>query len=252
MNGMSTLVVPDVVPSALEDAESLRSAVKVIANVALRKFIPDYRVIIEIACVLSPEELLALKRAYQSRFKRSLEEDVASHTKGDIRKILVALVSTFKYDGEEVNANLAISEASTLKEAIDGKAYNHEDIIRVLSTRSKAQLRATFNRYKDEHSTSITKTLLGDPVDEFLAVLRTAIRCIDSPTKYFEKVLRNAIRKVGTDEDALTRVIITHAEKDLKKIKELYYKRNSVSLDQAVGKDTSGYYKTFLLTLLGH
>lgn len=66
------------------------------------------------------------------------------------------------------------------------------------------------------------------------------------------KVVRNAVKKVGTDEDALTRVIVTRAEKDLKEIKEIYYKRNSVSLDQAVAKETSGDYKAFLLTLLGN
>lgn len=63
--------------------------------------------------------------------------------------------------------------------------------------------------------------------------------------------MRNAIKKVGTDEDALTRVIVTRAEKDLNDIKEIYYKRNSVPLDQAVAKDTSGDYKAFLLALLG-
>lgn len=63
--------------------------------------------------------------------------------------------------------------------------------------------------------------------------------------------MRNAIKKVGTDEDALTRVIVTRAEKDLNDIKEIYYKRNSVPLDQAVANDTSGDYKAFLLSLLG-
>lgn len=58
-----------------------------LANVALKNAIPDIRVIIEIACVRSPCELLAAKKAYQSRYKRSLEEDVASHTTGYFRKV---------------------------------------------------------------------------------------------------------------------------------------------------------------------
>ena len=65
------------------------------------------------------------------------------------------------------------------------------------------------------------------------------------------QVVRNALNKTGTDEDALTRVIVTRAEKDMQQIKERYYKRNSVSLDHAVAKDTSGDYKQLLLTLLG-
>lgn len=64
-------------------------------------------------------------------------------------------------------------------------------------------------------------------------------------------MLRNAIKILGTDEDALTRVIVTRAEKDLKDIKEAYYRRNSIDLNNAVANDTSGDYKAFLLTLLG-
>lgn len=59
----------------------------VLANVAIKKPEIDYNVIIEIACVHCPEELLAVRRAYQLRYKRSLEEDLAQHTTGDIRKV---------------------------------------------------------------------------------------------------------------------------------------------------------------------
>ncbi|KAH9774228.1 hypothetical protein WN944_020602 [Citrus x changshan-huyou] len=225
----------------------------VLANVAIKKACPDYHVIIEIACVHSPEELLAVRRAYQLSYKLSLEEDVAAHTTGDLRKLLVALVSVLRYDGPEINARLAKSEADILEDAIKNKAFNHEEVIRILTTRSKAQLMATFNRYRDDCGTSITKSLLreGDQVNEFAAALRTAIRCINNSNKYYEKIIRNAIKGAGTDEDALTRVIVTRAEKDLKVIKEVYYKRNSVTLEQAVAKDTSGDYNAFLLTLLG-
>lgn len=221
----------------------------VLANVAIRKTSPH--VIVEISCVHSPEELLAVRRAYQLRYKHSLEEDVAAHYTGDIQKLLVALVSTFRYDGAEINARLAVSEAEILHEAIQEKKFNHEEIIRILSTRSKTQLIATFNHYKDAYGTSITKSLSGDPSNELLVALRTAIRCINDPQKYFEKVLSAAIKGSGTDEDALTRVIVTRVEKDLKEIMELYYKRNSVTLDHVVAKETSGDYKAFLLTLLG-
>ena len=76
---------------------------------------------------------------------------------------------------------------------------------------------------------------------------------INSFKKYGEQVVRNAIKKVGkSDEDALTRVVVTRAEKDLRLIKEAYHKRNSVTLDDAVSKETSGDYKHFILALLGN
>jgi len=224
----------------------------VLANVALRKSEPaNYHVLVEIGCILNPEELLAVRRAYQVRYKHSLEEDLAAHTSGDVRKLLVGLVSTFRYDGNEINPRLAEKEAAVLHEAVKDKQLNHGEVIRIVTTRSKTQLMAIFNCYRDHHGTSITKSMLGGSHDEFSNLLRTTIRCMNNHKKYYEKVLRNAIKRVGTDEDALTRVIISRAEKDLREIKEEYYKRNSVTLDQAVAKDTSGDYKEFLLALLG-
>ncbi|CAA3012074.1 annexin RJ4 [Olea europaea subsp. europaea] len=224
----------------------------VLLNVAIKQVpLPDYRVIVEISCIRSHEELLAIKRAYQIRYKHSVEEDLAQHTTGDIRQLLVWLVSVYRYKGEEINVRLASSEAEILYRVISEKAFNHEETIRIITTRSKAQVLATLNHFRDDYGTSITKHLRDDSSHEYLSALRTAIRCICDHHKYYEKVVRRALNQPGTDEDSLTRVIITSAEKDLKDIKELFQKRNSMSLEHAVAKDTSGDYKAFLLTLLG-
>ncbi|KAK4411669.1 Annexin D7 [Sesamum angolense] len=144
--------------------------------------------------------------AYHARYKKSLEEDVAYHTTGDFRKLLVPLVSAFRYEGDEVDMILAKSEAKDLK---------------------------------------------ADPNDEYLRFLRATIKCLTSPEKYYEKTLRLAINGLGTDEWALTRVIVTQAEVNLQRIKEEYHKRNSVTLVHAITGDTSGDYEKFLLALVG-
>ena len=64
-------------------------------------------------------------------------------------QLLVALVGIHRYDGDEIDASLANSEANVLHTAIKESVLNHDEIIRVASTRSKAQLRATFNCYKE-------------------------------------------------------------------------------------------------------
>lgn len=56
----------------------------VLAHNALKK--ADYQVIVEISCLSSADELLAIKRAYQARYLHSLEEDVAFYFSGDMRK----------------------------------------------------------------------------------------------------------------------------------------------------------------------
>lgn len=78
------------------------------------------------------------------------------------------------------------------------------------------------------------------------------MKCLVYPEKYFEKVLRLAINRRGTDEGALTRVVCTRAEVDLKIIADEYQRRNSVPLTRAIVKDTHGDYEKLLLVLAGH
>jgi len=58
-----------------------------LANQATKMLTSNNSIIVEIASTRSPLELLKAKQAYQTRFKKSLEEDVAYHTSGDIRKV---------------------------------------------------------------------------------------------------------------------------------------------------------------------
>ncbi|GMY11353.1 annexin D2 [Fagus crenata] len=223
-----------------------------LANEATKRLTSNNWIVMEIACTRSSLDLFAVRQAYHARFKKSLEEDVAYHTSGDFRKLLVPLVSAFRYEGDEVNMTLARSEAKILHEKISEKEYNHEEIIRILTTRSKSQINATLNHYNNAFGNAINKDLKTDADDDYLKLLRATIKCLTVPEKYFEKVLRLAINKLGTDEWALTRVVTTRAEVDMQRIKEEYHRRNSVPLDKAISSDTSGDYEKILLALIGH
>ena len=223
-----------------------------LVNEATKRWTKSNQVLVEIACTRSSEQLFSVKKAYHVLFKKSLEEDVAHHTSGDFRKLLLLLVSCHRYEGDEINLTIAKAEAKILHEKISNKAYNDDDLIRILATRSKAQINATLNHYKDTFGKDINKDLKEDPKDEYLALLRSTVKCLIRPERYFAKIIRLAINKQGTDEEALTRVVATRAETDLKIIADEYQRRNSIPLDRAIVKDTTGDYEKMLLALLGH
>lgn len=76
----------------------------VLLHVAIKKSpVLDYRVIVEIACIRSPEELLAIKQAYRIRFKHSLEEDLAQRTTAHIRQVYITIELVVRFRGEIVN-----------------------------------------------------------------------------------------------------------------------------------------------------
>ncbi|KAK9282665.1 hypothetical protein L1049_010885 [Liquidambar formosana] len=164
--------------------------------------------------------------------------------------LLVALVSSYRYEGPRVNEEIAKSEAKTVSTAIKTadkkKPIEDEEVIRILSTRSKPHLKAIFKHYKE---------ICGNNIDEDIEAglsLKETLQCLCTPQTYFSKVL-DAVLKNGVDDDmkeALTRVIVTRADVDMKEIREDYHKQYGVSLSKKVEDITNGNYKDFLLTLV--
>ncbi|MQL91814.1 hypothetical protein Taro_024439 [Colocasia esculenta] len=211
-------------------------------------------VIIEIACASSPNHLMAVRRAYCSLFQTSLEEDVAARfpTRQPLGKLLVGLVTSYRYFGEHVDEELAKSEAARLCDAVAKKQLDHKDVLRILGTRSKPQLLETFQQYIEQSGSTIDEDIKSQGKSiKFATLLKTVVWCLTSPEKHFAEVVRSSIVGLGTDEDSLSRAIITRAEIDTQKIKEEYIFTYKVRLEDDVIDDTSGYYKDFLLTLLG-
>lgn len=71
-------------------------------------------------------------------------------------QLLLGLVSSYRYAGGHVNMDVAKLEAAQLSEAIREKRLHRDDeVARIISTRSKPQLLATLQQYKDEQGTDI-------------------------------------------------------------------------------------------------
>ncbi|XP_034703279.1 annexin D4 [Vitis riparia] len=217
---------------------------------ALVKGPQAYGVIIEVASTRSSEQLLGARRAYHSLFDHSIEEDVAYHINNSCRKLLVGLVSSYRYEGPKVNEEIAKSEAKTLFAAIKNadkkNPIEDEEVVRILTTRSKPHLKAIFKHYKEINGKNIDEDL-----DDELSLDET-MQCLCTPQTYFSKVLGAAFQNDADEhaKEALTRVIVTRADDDMKEIKEEYQKKYGVSLSKKIEDAVNGNYKDFLLTLI--
>ncbi|GFZ02613.1 annexin 3 [Actinidia rufa] len=232
-----------------------------LANKALKsrkKNITRLQVIVEIACATSPHHLMAVRKAYCSLFDCSLEEDITLHVPVAVRKetlewkfTKLANIHLEVCDKELVDLNIANSEATKLRGAIEMMHLDLDDVVWILSTRNIFQLKATFECYQQKYGNSIYQDIKSCGKGILQSVLRVVIWCIDSPEKHFAEVIRASVVGLGTDENSLTRAIVTRAEIDMMKVRGEYFNMNKTSLDNAVMDDTSGDYRKFLMTLLG-
>jgi hypothetical protein len=79
-------------------------------------------------------------------------------------QFLVRLVSSYRYAGEHVDDELARAEAAELHTAVvTKKEALHGDVIRIISSRSKPQLKATFERYKQDNGKTIDEVPFLSP-----------------------------------------------------------------------------------------
>ncbi|KAH0996189.1 hypothetical protein GBA52_020053 [Prunus armeniaca] len=217
-----------------------------LANEASKRFTSSNKLLLEIATSRSSRDLLLVKQAYHVHYKKSLEEDVAYHTSGDLLKEVPAERDAFL--ANEATKRFTSSNKLLLEIATSRSSHDLLLVKQAYHVRYKKSLEDVAYHI----SRDLLKDLKADKDDEFLQLLRQTITSLTASEKNFEKVLCLAIKKLGTDEGALTRVVTTRAEVDLHSIKQEYHRRISVPLDQEIVKDTSGDYEKFLVELVGH
>ncbi|KAM0867804.1 hypothetical protein ACQ4PT_041754 [Festuca glaucescens] len=222
---------------------------------ALKRRDGDYvSVLVEVACASPPDHLVAVRRAYCSLFACSVEEDLASCSAFEqpLKKMLVSLVSSYRYGGDCVDEEVAELEASRLSEGIRKKEPHRDEVIRIVSTRSKAQLGATLQQYRDDHhGTDFVEDIESQCSSQFAKTLKIVVWCLTSPEKHFAEVIRQSIVGLGTYEDMLTRAIVSRAEIDMRQIKAEYRVRFKTTVTRDVVDDTSFGYRDLLLALVG-
>ncbi|KAH7549435.1 hypothetical protein JRO89_XS13G0032200 [Xanthoceras sorbifolium] len=206
----------------------------------------------EVICSRTPSMIQSIKQYYYSKFGATLEQDIGRYTTGDHQKLLLALVTTPRYEGPEFDRMAADEDAKALYKAGERKIGTDENtFIRIFSGRSSAHLAYVSFAYANMYGTPLKKVVKGETSGNFQQCLSTILQCIENPAAFFAKELHKSMKGVGTNDSALIRLIVSRAEIDLQYIKAEYVKKYKKPLQDAVHSETSGNYKKFLLALLG-
>ncbi|CAK9882406.1 unnamed protein product [Sphagnum jensenii] len=237
------------------------------------------RALIGILCTRTSAQLFLIKQAYYTMFSETLENHISGvdtcaadfhKTKWafwrgtdsrkiefrerlpSITKLLLALVRGNRPENTDIDRHIALNDAHQLNKVCMGRTGSEDTFIHIISTRSTAQLLATLNYFQQHYGQEFEKALKKERWGELEGALQVAVQCFRQPAKFYAEELCVALMGFAMDDDTLIRVITTRAEIDMQYIKLEFTNESKRLLEEVIAIDTSGSYRLFLLTLIGH
>ncbi|XP_065340598.1 annexin B9-like [Cloeon dipterum] len=210
-------------------------------------------VLTEILCGNKNNMIRNITQAYAERYDgKSLLADLEGETSGDLKSLLVLLMQANRTESHVVDAQAVTDDVLALYKNTD--INWREDSCRlneVLALRSFPHVRRVFHELSRKTGKTIT-----DIVDEQFYFSNkkgyvACVRVIQEPEEYFANVLNDAIKDLGTNDDALIRVTLTRSEIDLETISEKYEQKYGDSVIDDIKGDTDGTYRDMLISFFG-
>ncbi|CAJ0948987.1 unnamed protein product [Ranitomeya imitator] len=200
-------------------------------------------------------EIRAIDEAYQEAFHKSLEDAISSDTSGHFKRILISLASANRDESGE-DFEKAVEDAKVIASVLEVSDSGSDDstsletrFMTILCTRSYPHLRRVFQEFikQTNHDVehTIKKEMKGDVKDAFVAIVRS----VKNKSSFFAERLYKAMKGAGTDEQTLTRILISRSEIDLFNIRQEFKEEYEKSLHHCLESETSGDYRKALLAI---
>jgi len=194
-----------------------------------------------------------IKEIYAKDHSKSLETAVSHELSGDLKKFSLGLCEVRENESTVLSVDSVRADAERLYSAGEGKIGTDEKtFIEIFSKRSWNNLRQIFAHYETIHK---HHTMDRAVESEFSGHLKKGLLGVvvyaRNPGEYWGDALFNAMKGLGTNDDALVRIIVGNRHK-LPEIKKAYADKYHKSLWQAVHSETSGHYKEALLAVIGN
>uniref|UniRef100_A0A671REZ2 Annexin n=1 Tax=Sinocyclocheilus anshuiensis TaxID=1608454 RepID=A0A671REZ2_9TELE len=234
---LEDLIVALMYPSILYDAHELHKAIKGVGT--------EDEVLIEILASRTCDEIKDIAKAYKKEYGSKLEKDIMGDTSGHYQRLLVILAQVKKC----VCSLIVFQELFAAGEEKFGT--DEDKFINILGNRSAEHLRKVFDAYKKIAGCDIEESIKDECTGNLEALLLAVVKCAKSVPAYFAESIRESMRRAGTDDESLIRIMVSRSERDMLDIRAIYKKKFGESLYSTIQEDTEGDYQKALHYLCG-
>ncbi|KAL1451343.1 hypothetical protein WDU94_005730 [Cyamophila willieti] len=207
--------------------------------------------LVEILCSTSNAEIHAIRQAYETEYKRSLDKDIEGDTSGHFKKLLISIAQGRRDENQSVDKRAAMEDAQKLYKAGELQWGTDESTFNaILVSRSYAHLDEVFKEYVRLTGHDLDKAIGAEFSGNIKEGLKNIFKVVQSKTEYFAEQLYKSMKGLGTSDRQLIRVITWRSEIDLLTIKRQFELMYNATLESWIEGDTSGDYKKCLLALV--
>ena len=210
----------------------------------------DEETLIEIICSRSNVELQKIIQEYKKLYNQNLEDKVSSDTSGSVKKLLVSLLQCRRSENSTPNDGECKKVAELLYKSGEGKlGTDEENFNKVFALSSPPELFSINNFYSELSSRSLEDAVKKEFSGNMKAALKAILESIISPSIYYAKRVKKAVKGLGTKDKMLIRNICSREGINMKEIRESYKQLYGKEMVDDIKGDTSGDYQKILMLL---
>ena len=213
----------------------------------------DEKAIVEIFASRPHWYLQIVDEEYKKIYGISLKDDLLKEKKSDFITFLLCILSTPRSKTNSIKNQKQAADAAQeiIKKGLKKYGTDVELFKGLFVKRSREDLIMISREFK---SMEKKKRNLYDAVDDACPkttreLLKAIIFAVVIPSHYFAYLLKKSIVGIGTDEETLSRVLVTRHEIDMDFIRNYYKLETKNELIDDIKGDTSGSYQKICIKL---
>lgn len=198
----------------------------------------------------TPEELKIIENAYRNSTGNELKDDIKKVFSGSVGNNLLNLFDTPRLSNPKPRKNECEKYANKLIEKDPKNWVDDESLFKeIFIQRSPEELILIARFYLKSTGNNLLDVIEKKIKGKQQMLLKEILYNNIMPHELFAEKIYLAIKGAGTNEEILTRALVSRCELDMPLMREIYQFKYNISMKDDIIGDTSGSYQTLCVSL---
>ena len=210
----------------------------------------DYETVFEILTSKTNDELKVIEKVYKLDTGNDLRNDIMKEYKGVIGKNLILMFDTTRSNNSRVRKNECERLAKLLVEKEPKLWVEEEKIFKdIFLMKSPEELVLIARYYFNITGNNLIEVIDKKIKDKNQKLLKEILFNNIIPHELFAEKINSSIKGIGTNEEKLSRALVSRCEIDMPLIREVYEYKYKAPMKEDIKEDTSKKYQKLCLFL---